>query len=119
QTENHPGNCWHFPGSQGNILIQLSVPVIPRAVTMDHVSGSVFHPDSILRASKDFAVYVRDFSSRGCLPFLTYFFFFPLQNELSGVMMYIKLDVLSNWGHGDYTCLYRFRVHGDLPEDGE
>ncbi|KAK2515247.1 hypothetical protein Q9966_015449 [Columba livia] len=55
--ENHPGNCWTFPGSQGHVFIQLSMPVIPTAVTMDHVSGTAFHGESISGAPKDFAVY--------------------------------------------------------------
>ncbi|XP_072705543.1 SUN domain-containing protein 3-like, partial [Ciconia boyciana] len=57
EPENHPGNCWPFPGSQGHVFIKLSVTIIPRAVTMDHVSGTTFHGDSISRAPKDFAVY--------------------------------------------------------------
>ncbi|XP_054671011.1 SUN domain-containing protein 2-like [Grus americana] len=57
EPDNHPGNCWPFPGSQGHVLIKLSVPITPRAVTMDHVSGSAFHRDSIPSAPKDFAVY--------------------------------------------------------------
>ncbi|KAK2519487.1 hypothetical protein Q9966_013892 [Columba livia] len=55
--ENHPGNCWPFPGSQGHVFIKLSMPVIPRAVTMDHVSGTAFRGESISGAPKDFAVY--------------------------------------------------------------
>ncbi|KAK2511239.1 hypothetical protein Q9233_017112 [Columba guinea] len=43
EAENHPGNCWPFPGSQGHVFIKLSMPVIPRAVTIDHVSGTAFH----------------------------------------------------------------------------
>lgn len=31
------------------------------------------------------------------------------------VVEYIELRVLSNWGNPNYTCVYRFRVHGDLP----
>ncbi|KAK2511125.1 hypothetical protein Q9233_017177 [Columba guinea] len=57
EPENHPGNCWPFPGSQGHVFIKLSVPVIPRAVTMAHVSGTAFHGESISGAPKDFAVY--------------------------------------------------------------
>ncbi|PKK19810.1 SUN domain-containing protein 3-like, partial [Columba livia] len=57
QPENHPGNCWPFPGSQGHVFIKLSMPVIPRAVTMDHVSGTAFRGESISGAPKDFAVY--------------------------------------------------------------
>ncbi|KAK2525014.1 hypothetical protein Q9233_009061, partial [Columba guinea] len=55
--DNHPGNCWPFPGSQGHVFIKLSMPVIPRAVTMAHVSGTAFHGESISGAPKDFAVY--------------------------------------------------------------
>ncbi|NXW95772.1 SUN3 protein, partial [Alopecoenas beccarii] len=141
QLENHPGNCWPFPGSQGHVFIKLSVPVIPRAVTMDHVSGTTFHGESISGAPKDFAVYVSDFSRVGGRglhsiskqggfkeeheeqgTFLGQFTFlwalnpsqtFQLKNELPGVMNYIRLQVLSNWGHPDYTCLCRLRVHSD------
>ncbi|KAK2511836.1 hypothetical protein Q9966_016546 [Columba livia] len=57
EPDNHPGNCWPFPGSQGHVFIKLSTPVIPRAVTMAHVSGTAFHGESISGAPKDFAVY--------------------------------------------------------------
>lgn len=26
----------------------------------------------------------------------------------------VRLNILSNWGHPVYTCVYRFRVHGRL-----
>ena len=26
----------------------------------------------------------------------------------------IKLKILENWGNSEYTCLYRFRVHGEV-----
>ncbi|NXF41957.1 SUN3 protein, partial [Nyctibius bracteatus] len=123
QPENHPGTCWPFPGSQGHVFIKLSVPIIPRAVTMDHVSETMFHGDSMSRAPKDFAVYGSDFS-RGLKEeheeqgmFLGQFTFlaplkptqtFQLKNKLSEFVNYVQLQVLSNWGHPDYTCLYRF-----------
>lgn len=49
----------------------------------------------------------------------TVHFFFSLQNEHSGFINYIKLRVLSNWGHPDYTCVYQFRLHGNPAPDGE
>ncbi|XP_064893770.1 SUN domain-containing protein 3 [Columba livia] len=127
EPENYPGNCWPFPGSQGHVFIKLPVPVIPRAVTMDHVSGTAFHGESISGAPKDFAVYgfKEEHEEQGM--FLGQFTFlvplnpsqtFQLKNELPVVVNYIRLQVLSNWGHPDYTCLYRFRVHGDPPKDG-
>ncbi|KAK2512651.1 hypothetical protein Q9966_016329 [Columba livia] len=57
EPDNHPGNCWPFPGSQGHVFIKLSMLVIPRTVTMAHVSGTAFHGESISGAPKDFAVY--------------------------------------------------------------
>ncbi|XP_064898771.1 SUN domain-containing protein 3-like [Columba livia] len=127
EPDNHPGNCWPFPGSQGHVFIKLSMPVIPRAITMDHVAGTAFHGESISGAPKDFAVYgfKEEHEEQG--KFLGQFTFlaalnpsqtFQLKNELPGVVNYIRLQVLSNWGHPDYTCLYRFRVHGDPPKDG-
>ncbi|XP_065510165.1 SUN domain-containing protein 3-like [Caloenas nicobarica] len=127
EPENHPGKCWPFPGSQGHVFIKLSVPVIPRAVTMDHVSETAFHGESLSGAPKDFAVYgfKEEHEEQGI--FLGQFTFlaplnpsqtFQLKNKLPGFMNYIRLQVLSNWGHPDHTCLYRFRVHGDPPKDG-
>lgn len=25
----------------------------------------------------------------------------------------VELRILTNWGHPEYTCIYRFRVHGE------
>ncbi|XP_037693136.1 SUN domain-containing protein 3 isoform X2 [Choloepus didactylus] len=38
---------------------------------------------------------------------------FELQHEVSEYLLCVKLKILSNWGHPTYTCLYRFRVHGN------
>lgn len=37
-----------------------------------------------------------------------------MQNPSDEVYRYVELRVLSNWGHVEYTCLYRFRVHGKI-----
>lgn len=34
-----------------------------------------------------------------------------VQNERS--YQIVEVRVLSNWGHPEYTCLYRVRVHGE------
>lgn len=36
------------------------------------------------------------------------------QNPSDEVYRFVELRVLSNWGHVEYTCLYRFRVHGHI-----
>ena len=58
QPENHPGNCWSFPGSQGHVFIKLPKAVFPRAVTLEHISARVSPGENISSAPKDFAVYV-------------------------------------------------------------
>lgn len=37
-----------------------------------------------------------------------------MQSPSDEVYRYVELRVLSNWGHVEYTCLYRFRVHGKI-----
>uniref|UniRef100_A0A8C0G8S8 Sad1 and UNC84 domain containing 3 n=1 Tax=Chelonoidis abingdonii TaxID=106734 RepID=A0A8C0G8S8_CHEAB len=110
QPSNYPGNCWPFPGSQGETVIKLAMEIIPRAVTMEHIPKKISPTGEISSAPKDFAVYVRTllgefmYNCEGDL-----FQTFQLKNELSEFMRYVKLKVLNNWGHPEYTCIYRFR----------
>ncbi|KAK2512996.1 hypothetical protein Q9233_015850 [Columba guinea] len=95
ELDNHPGNCWPFPGSQGHVFVKLSMPVIPRAVTMAHVSGTAFHGESISGAPKDFAVYGLKEEHEEQGTFLGQFTFlvtwnpsqtFQLKNAVSGIL---------------------------------
>ncbi len=38
---------------------------------------------------------------------------FSWLQEASEIYSMTELRILSNWGHLEYTCVYRFRVHGD------
>ena len=40
----------------------------------------------------------------------------PDVSESTGEVSGIKLEVISNWGVYDYTCLYRLRVHGQAKQ---
>lgn len=42
-------------------------------------------------------------------------FFLPSlpKGDAIGTYQLVELRVLSNWGHPEYTCIYRFRVHGE------
>ena len=63
QPDNHPGNCWPFPGSQGHVFIMLPRAIFPTAVTLTHgIPANAYRADSISSAPKDFAVYVTDSS---------------------------------------------------------
>lgn len=125
QPDVHPGKCWAFPGSQGHILIKLARKIIPTAVTMEHISEKVSPSGNISSAPKEFSVYGVMKKCEGEEIFLGQFMYnktettiqtFELQNEASESLLCVKLQILSNWGHPKYTCLYRFRVHG-IPSD--
>ena len=36
---------------------------------------------------------------------------FPVKNKLRFAR--VKMDINTNWGNEDYTCIYRIRVHGN------
>ncbi|XP_064870263.1 SUN domain-containing protein 2-like isoform X1 [Oncorhynchus nerka] len=117
-----PGKCWPFRGAQGSMTVALSHPVHVTHVTMEHISTAVSPTGHIDSAPKDFAVYgITTDSEEGTL--LGTFMFnqagdpiqtFKLPNP-NRVYRYVELRIISNWGHQDYTCVYRFRVHGKMP----
>ncbi|KAJ7330080.1 hypothetical protein JRQ81_016254 [Phrynocephalus forsythii] len=124
QPDVHPGNCWAFQGSQGFAVVRLSSNIRPTAVTLEHISKALSPTGTIPSAPKDFAVYGLEDEGQqeGILlgqftysqdgdPIQTFFF----QGEgRKAAFQLIELRVLSNWGHPEYTCIYRFRVHGKL-----
>nr|XP_003465824.2 SUN domain-containing protein 3 [Cavia porcellus] len=125
QPDVHPGKCWAFPGSQGHILIRLARKIIPMSVTMEHISEKVSPSGNISSAPKEFSVHGLMKRCEGEEVFLGRFIYnkteatvqtFDLQHEISESLLCVRLKILSNWGHPQYTCLYRFRVHG-IPSD--
>ncbi|XP_042332861.1 SUN domain-containing protein 3 isoform X2 [Sceloporus undulatus] len=123
QPNYYPGNCWPFPGNRGEIVVRLAKEIIPRAVTIEHISKKVSPTGEITSAPKDFVIYglKEEKEERGT--FLGQFVYdiegdiiqtFQLKNEFPKFMGYVNLNVLNNWGHPNYTCIYRFRVHGDI-----
>ncbi|XP_058636297.1 SUN domain-containing protein 2 [Onychostoma macrolepis] len=121
QPELYPGKCWAFRGSQGFLVIALSYPVRITHVTLEHLPKELSPTGRIDSAPKDFAVYgMSDETEDGKL--LGTFMYDqdgePIQTfklaEASEIYSMAELRILSNWGHLEYTCVYRFRVHGEL-----
>ncbi|XP_069764632.1 SUN domain-containing protein 2 isoform X2 [Narcine bancroftii] len=122
QPDVNPGNCWAFKGSQGFVVIQLAAPIRPTAFTLEHIPRSIALLGSTSSAPQDFSVFGLDDENRqeGFL-FGQYTYnqeadsiqTFYVQNKDPAVYQVIELRVNSNWGHPEYTCLYRFRVHGE------
>ncbi|XP_016395902.1 SUN domain-containing protein 2-like [Sinocyclocheilus rhinocerous] len=120
QPELYPGKCWAFRGSQGFLVIALSYPVRITHVTLEHLPKELSPTGRIDSAPKDFAVYgMSDETEDGKL--LGTFTYDqdgePIQTfklaEASEIYSMTELRILSNWGHLEYTCVYRFRVHGE------
>uniref|UniRef100_A0A8C5LDW9 Sad1 and UNC84 domain containing 1 n=1 Tax=Jaculus jaculus TaxID=51337 RepID=A0A8C5LDW9_JACJA len=122
QPDIYPGNCWAFKGSQGYLVVRLSMMIHPTAVTMEHVPKALSPTGSISSAPRDFAVYglENEYQEEGQL--LGQFTYnqegeslqvFHLMEGPDRAFQIVELRILSNWGHLEYTCLYRFRVHGE------
>ncbi|NWY08041.1 SUN1 protein, partial [Nothoprocta ornata] len=116
-----PGQCWAFHGAVGHVVIRLPENIWPVAVTVEHIPKSVSPTGEVSSAPKDFAVFVslcfaparREGATalREGRPLLTAPTL-PLQKQLPRAFRFIKIQVQSNWGKREYTCLYRVQVHG-------
>ncbi|KAJ8283463.1 hypothetical protein COCON_G00023130 [Conger conger] len=122
QPDVYPGNCWAFKGSQGYLVIRLSLRVRPTAFSLEHIPKSLSPTGNISSAPRQFTVYGLDDESQEEGTVLGHYTYqedgdalqtFPttVQNERS--YQVIEVRVRSNWGHPEYTCLYRVRVHGE------
>ncbi|XP_035696226.1 SUN domain-containing protein 2-like isoform X1 [Branchiostoma floridae] len=123
QPDVHPGNCWAFRGSEGYMVIQLSGVVRPTSFSLEHIPKSLSPTGQIDSAPKDFTVYGLEDESQpegDLLGNYTYddnadpLQYFPVQATDVKPYPIVELRILSNHGNPDYTCIYRFRVHGIL-----
>ncbi|XP_075851338.1 SUN domain-containing protein 1 isoform X4 [Microcebus murinus] len=122
QPDMYPGNCWAFKGSQGYLVVRLSMVIHPTAVTLEHIPKTLSPTGNITSAPKDFAVYglENEYQEEGWL--LGHFTYdhegeslqtFHVLKRPERAFQVVELRIFSNWGHPEYTCLYRFRVHGE------
>lgn len=117
-----PGECWAFKGSMGFLVIKLAMPMKPSRFSLEHIPKSLSPNGRIDSAPKDFVV----LGLRGDkdpnpqeLGQFTYDqdgeplqYFSIMDPNSDQIFSHIELKILNNHGNEDYTCLYRFRVHG-------
>ena len=119
-----PGECWAFKGSEGYLVIKLAMPMKPTRFSIEHIPKSLSPNGKIDSAPKDFIVLglneERD-SNPTELGQYSYdqngepLQFFEITSNLDETAFpLVELRILNNHGNKDYTCLYRFRVHGSL-----
>ncbi|XP_037331664.2 SUN domain-containing protein 1 isoform X7 [Pungitius pungitius] len=122
QPDVYPGNCWAFKGSQGYLVIRLSLRILPTSFCMEHIPRAMSPTGNITSAPRNFTVLGLDdeYQEEGKL--LGHYTYeedgeslqsFSVTEQNDRAFQIIEVRVLSNWGHPEYTCMYRFRVHGE------
>ncbi|KAM3916465.1 SUN domain-containing protein 1 isoform 2-T2 [Leptodactylus fuscus] len=121
QPDMYPGNCWAFKGAQGYLVVRLSMEIFPTAFSLEHIPKSLSPTGNITSAPKDFTVYglENEYQEDGVLLVQSMYNeegeplqIFQVTEENRKSFQIVELRILSNWGHSNYTCLYRFRAHG-------
>ncbi|KAK9693761.1 hypothetical protein K7432_013745 [Basidiobolus ranarum] len=131
--DTHLGKCWAFSGTQGQLTIQLSRTINATDFTIEHVDQQV--AIDLRSAPKELEVYGLVANSgdedepKNFEEFLlARYEYDTAQNRIQTFSVdphqkvykpvkYVQLRVLSNHGHPDFTCIYRFRVHGKLSNE--
>ncbi|NXJ12075.1 SUN1 protein, partial [Odontophorus gujanensis] len=124
QPDMYPGNCWAFKGSEGYLVVRLSMKIYPTAFSLEHIPKTLSPSGNITSAPRKFSVYGLDDEYQEEGTFLGQYVYDqegePLQmftvEKSEHAFQIVELRILSNWGHAEYTCLYRFRVHGKPAE---
>ncbi|XP_076173531.1 uncharacterized protein LOC143149771 isoform X3 [Ptiloglossa arizonensis] len=117
-----PGACWAFQGFPGYLLIKLRSSIYITGFTVEHAPKSILPNGEMRSAPRKFNVWgFIDENDSAPVMFGDYEFaasddslqYFPIQNTtIEKPYEYVELRVHSNHGQLEYTCLYRFRVHG-------
>ncbi|XP_046888553.1 SUN domain-containing protein 1 isoform X8 [Hypomesus transpacificus] len=122
QPDINPGNCWAFRGSSGYLVIRLSMKIRPSAFSMEHIPKALSPTGRISSAPRQFTVYGLDDESQERGKLLGNYTYvedgdalqtYPVSEVNVDAYQIVEVRVLSNWGHQEYTCLYRVRVHGE------
>ncbi|CRL05344.1 CLUMA_CG018268, isoform A [Clunio marinus] len=121
-----PGECWAFQGFPGFLVVKLNNMINISGFTMEHISQSLAPNGIIDSAPNNFSVWgLTTEMDKDPVNFGNYHYsadenaaslqYFPVQNrEINQPYQIIELRVESNHGNPSYTCLYRFRVHGNV-----
>ncbi|XP_019468708.1 SUN domain-containing protein 3-like [Meleagris gallopavo] len=126
QPDISPGNCWAFPRSQGHVVIRLPEEIQLTALTIWHISRAVSPSGEVSSAPREFAVSGVD--EAGGETLLGLFIYdvdgeiaqtFHLQEEPRKAFGHVKLEVWSNWGNAEHTCVYRVEIHGNSQKTAE
>lgn len=116
-----PGDCWSFAGAEGVLVVRLSRTIIPTSISYEHIRKELTPDQHIDSAPRHFRIKsLADVDDHEGLLLGDYEYDkdgnplqqFEVQNPNPMPTRYIEMIIQSNHGESQYTCLYRFRVHG-------
>ncbi|XP_011880580.1 PREDICTED: SUN domain-containing protein 2-like isoform X2 [Vollenhovia emeryi] len=118
-----PGVCWAFQDFPGYLIIKLRSAIYVTGFTLEHIPRRILPNGDISSAPRKFNVWgLLSEDDLEPVMFGEYEFtansdeswqYFPVQNtEIKSPYEYVELRIHSNHGELNFTCLYRFRVHG-------
>ncbi|KAI4504357.1 hypothetical protein M0802_000828 [Mischocyttarus mexicanus] len=120
QPWSQAGECWAFHGSHGKVVLELAILATISHVTIEHIPVSMSLTGRIDSAPRKFIIfgYFKDqyilidtfeYNIHGSS---TQTFLITKRELLSVPFKRVMLEILSNWGNQQYTCIYRFKIHG-------
>ena len=135
QPGSNPGQCWAVKGDGSgpdapsiSVVVRLSDHVAVQSVTLEHIPETLSPDGNIKSAPKEFSVHgLNDINDPDPIHLGNFTYVIgnrPVQTFKSATneskekyFSLVELKVHSNYGNPAYTCIYRFRVHGDLNPD--
>ncbi|XP_061377219.1 klaroid protein-like isoform X1 [Danaus plexippus] len=126
-----PAECWAFQGFPGYLVIRTYALIEVTGFTLEHMSRLLAVEGKIESAPKNFSVYglhnemdaephlfgdyMYDANGTSIQHFPVKY---PKTTNIGGVQYPVAYDIIelrieSNHGNPTYTCVYRFRVHGN------
>ncbi|EFC42478.1 predicted protein [Naegleria gruberi] len=112
------GNCWPMKGSSGFVVIEIAHSIIPTSFSIDHVPKAL--SPNISSAPKQISVF--GYENETTLTKLSAFEYdvhgsptqtFPVNESTNKKYNKFRFQISGNYGNSFYTCIYRFRIHGD------
>ncbi|XP_053607766.1 klaroid protein-like [Plodia interpunctella] len=130
-----PAECWAFQGFPGYLVVRTYAIIEVTGFSLEHMSRLLAVDGKIESAPKNFSVYglhgemdpephlFGDYIYDANGTSIQYFpVKYPKTTNIGGVNYPVAYDIIelrveSNHGNPTYTCIYRFRVHGNPLSD--
>jgi len=121
------GDCAPLAGDSGYIEFELLKPIKVTHLRIDHIGQGVSTSPETTPKEFSLSVAKDSWGDYKTVELETNTFqregkssqIFHVKNVSEQFVKYVRLDILSNYGSEDYTCVYRIRVHGEPEQKTE